>query len=330
MPLTSRKSPFEASILLTGGAGYLGRGLLRYCERQRIGIRATVYSRDEQKHYALRSRFPYVQTVLGDIRDTERLAATMAGHDIVIHMAAMKHVPEGERDVSVTYEINVEGSRSVARAAMRAGVKQVVGISTDKVTSPRNVYGATKMLMERTFQEAQRLAPHMRFTNVRYGNVVSSTGSVIPLFLNQMQREGRVTITSPEMTRFWVSIDDAVKLIEKALSDDSRRGYTYVLRCAGMNIVDVARAAVQYDEGARRDLDYSIIGVRPGEKLHETLVDLYEAPFAMQDGHYILVPPSLSMHGEGTSGLMDYTSSNPAHWLGTDEMVELIKDSATV
>lgn len=323
------KSPFEASILFTGGAGFLGRGFLRYCQQNRIAARVTVYSRDEQKHYALRSKFPEVRTVLGDIRDTDRLAAVMSGHDVVIHGAAMKHIPEGERDVSFTYEINVEGSRSVANAAMRAGVRQVIGISTDKVTSPRNVYGASKMLMERTFQEAQRLAPHMRFTNVRYGNVVSSTGSVIPLFIDQLKTKGELTITSEFMTRFWVSIDDAVRLIEKALGDDGRRGYTYVLKCPSMTILDVARSAAVYG-GFASNPNYRIIGVRPGEKLHECLVDAYEAPYAMADGEYVVIPPSLSMTGEGSSDLMDYTSNMPVRWLSIDEMVNLIKDSALV
>lgn len=325
-------SPFEARILITGGAGYLGRGIMRYIERNRIGARVTVYSRDEQKHYAVRSRFPYgVQTILGDINDIDRLTAAMTGHDVVIHAAAMKHVPEAERDVAVAFQTNVLGSQNVAYAAMRAGVRKVVGISTDKVCSPRNTYGATKMLMERTFQEAQRMAPHVRFVNVRYGNVISSTGSVVPLFRDQFRKHGRVSITSPEMTRFWLPIDDAVQLVERALADDSRHGHTYIAQCPAMSIVDVAKAVWLEENGHAPMPDYEVIGVRPGEKLHETLLDPAEAPFALptHDG-LLVIPPALGMTGEGTSTLRPYSSDNPNKWLTPGEFRDLIQDADTV
>lgn len=321
-------------MLITGGAGFLGRGILRYIERNRIGARVTVYSRDENKQYALRSRFPNVRTVLGDIRDTERLSAVMSGHDTVIHAAALKHIPEAERDVAQTIAVDVEGSISVAQAALRANVRNLIGISTDKACSPRNAYGAAKMLMERSFQETQRLAPHMRVANVRYGNVVSSTGSVVPLFIDQLKRAGQISITSADMTRFWISIDDAVRLVEKALSDTSRHGYTYVAKCPGMRITDVAEAVIKYADFAAPGIDkptFRYIGVRPGEKLHETLVDVYEAPYAMTDGDYILVPPALSMAGEAAGGVdLAYESSHPARWLGVQEMVDLIRDASEV
>lgn len=327
-------SPFEANILITGGAGFLGRGILRYIERNRIGSRITIYSRDEQKHYALRARYPQVRTVLGDVRDTERLVATMTGHDVVIHAAALKHIPEAERDVSIAFAINVEGSQSVAYAAMRSGVKQVVGISTDKVCSPRNAYGATKMLMERRFQEAQRMATHMRFVNVRYGNVISSTGSVVPLFVDQYKRNGRVSITSPQMTRFWLSIDDAVKLIERSLADGTRRGHTYVARCPAMTITGVARAVWGYMGNDLKSMpDYEVIGVRAGEKLHETLIDPSEAPYATKidpDGKIVIVPPALSMTGESYHNVESYSSDAPEHWLEPEEFVGLIRDAEKV
>jgi UDP-N-acetylglucosamine 4,6-dehydratase len=326
-------SPFESSnILLTGGAGFLGRGFLRYLDRQRVTARVTVYSRDEAKHYALRARYPHVRTVLGDIRDTDRLAAVMAGHDTVIHMAAVKYIPEAERDVSEAIDINVNGSKSVAWAAMRAGVSRVVGISTDKACSPRNAYGATKMLMERTFQEAQRLTPHIRFTCVRYGNVVSSTGSVIPLFRDQLATVGYMSITSPEMTRFWISVGDAVRLIELAVNDDARqgRGHTYIARCAAMPIVDVAKAVAMM-AGLRNDNPVRIIGVRPGEKLHEVLVDAYEAHYAHNlSDQYIIIPPANDMRGEGEPGVEEYSSESPAYDLTPTDMVSLIKDSMLV
>lgn len=325
-------SPFSGNLLITGGGGFLGRGILRHIERERIASHVTVYSRDEAKHYALRARFPNVRTVLGDVVDEERLAAVMAGHDTVIHAAALKHIPEAERDVSEAIRVNVDGSRAVAQAALRTGVRQVVGISTDKVCSPVNTYGATKMLMERAFQEAQRLSPYTRFTCVRYGNVISSTGSVVPLFLDQLARHGEVSITSPEMTRFWIAIEDAVRLIERALSDaPTRRGHTYVARCPAMKIMDVAAAvwalSPQYDH---HPVHTRIIGVRPGEKLHETLIDTAEAPYAIQDGAYVMLPPALSMAGEAASIVMPYQSSHPDYWLTPPEMLRLIEDAREV
>lgn len=325
-------SPFAGNILITGGSGFLGRGILRYIEREGISSRVTVYSRDEHKQYALRAQFPWVRTILGDVRDTDRLRAVMTGHDVVIHAAAIKHIPEAERDVTEAIGVNVDGSRSVAWAAMMAGVRQVVGVSTDKACSPRNAYGATKMLMERTFQESARLSTHkVRFTNVRYGNVISSTGSVVPLFLDQIAKNNEVSITSEKMTRFWFPVDDAVRLIERALSDDTRHGYTYVARCPAMTVLQVAHA-VWLHAGRTDPLNYRITGTRPGEKLHEALIDAYEAPYTMLDSdpHYCLIPPATSMAGEGDSYVMPYDSSSPDRWMGSDEFVELIKDASLV
>lgn len=323
------QSPFEGSILISGGAGFLGRGILRYIERNHISAKVTVYSRDEHKHVALRARFPWVHTVLGDVNDINRLRAVMSGHDTVIHAAALKHIPEAEKDVTEAITVNINGSRSVAWAALQAGIKRVVGISTDKVSSPVSVYGATKMLMERTFQEAQRLAPHTRFSCVRYGNVVSSTGSVIPIFLDQIAKDDEVTITSTAMTRFWISIDDAVRLVEKALSDQSRRGHVYVARCQAMSVMDVAQAAWIMSKHSGK-VRHRLIGLRPGEKIHETLVDGHEAQYAIDDDKYILIPPALSLTGESAGLLMPYVSSHPDSWMLPSEMIELIKDAAQV
>lgn len=326
----SNSTPFSGNILITGGAGFLGRGILRYIEQSRTRANVTVYSRDEAKHYALRARFPGVRTILGDVRDLDRLTAVMAGHDLVIHAAALKHIPEAERDVTEAIGVNVEGSRSVAWAAMRAGVKTIIGISTDKACSPRNAYGATKMLMERVFEEAQRMAPaDMRFACVRYGNVVSSSGSVVPLFLDQFARDGVASITSFAMTRFWLGVDDAVRLIEYA-ARDHRRGHIYVLKCPAMPIEAVAQAVWRYDERLDPMPPARFIGLRPGEKLHETLVDSYEAPYAMDEGDYIVIPPAFSMRGDALQTVQPYSSDMPQRTLTIAEMVELIRDARLV
>lgn len=326
------QSPFHGqNILVTGGAGYLGRGLLRYLERERIGVgRITVYSRDEHKHHALKVRYPHVRTVLGDIRDTARLEAVATGHDILIHAGAVKYIPEAERDVSEAIGVNVIGSQSVAIAALRAGVRRVVGISTDKVCSPVNVYGATKMLMERAFQEAGRLGGMSTvFTNVRYGNVVSSTGSVVPLFMEQIRRDGEVSITHADMTRFWIAIDDAVRLIERALR--APRGSTCVAFCQAMRVCDVAQACWELAGNENSGVATRIIGVRPGEKLHETLIDASEARYGYERDGYAIIPAALNQTGEpGGEGLMPYTSSHPRSWMSPGMMATLILDSEQV
>lgn len=320
-------SPFATSILLTGGAGFLGRGILRYIERNKIKASVTIYSRDEAKHSLARQRYPWVRTMLGDVTDTDRLTSAMYGHEVVIHAAAVKHIPEAERDAAEAVRVNVDGSRAVANAARRAGVREVVGISTDKVCSPRNTYGASKMLMERLFQEAGRYG-QTRFSCVRYGNVVSSTGSVIPMFLDQIERDGGVTITALEMTRFWLSIDDAVELIEFALGDQ-RKASVYTLLCKSMRIVEAAQAAWEL-AGKTGKVSFRIIGTRPGEKLHETLIDTYEAPHALRMGKYVIIPSALELRGTGSSDVMPYDSSHPLEWLTGKQMLGLIEDARRV
>lgn len=329
-------SPFASSILVTGGGGFLGRGILRYVRRHKIKSSITVYSRDEHKQHEMRRLYSdlNVRCVLGDIRDTDRLRSVMYGHETVIHAAAMKHIPEAERDAMEAIGVNVQGSLSVLRASMDTGVQRFVAISTDKACSPRNAYGATKMLMERSVQEAQRLNRRANYSSVRYGNVVSSTGSVIPIFKQHWARGEPIPITSPSMTRFWISIDDAVHLVEKALADQ-RRGHTYVARCPSMGVLDVAQAV--WDScggniGVSPDgrVPTKVIGVRPGEKMSETLVDSYEAPYAIEDDEYLIIPPAMDLVGERIGDAMPYDSSMPSRWMTIAEMISLIQDSEDV
>lgn len=321
-------SPFEGNLLITGGAGFLGRGILRYIDQNNVNARVTVYSRDEAKHYAMRQKFPDVRCVLGDIRDTERLAAVMSGHDTVIHAAALKHIPEAERDVTEAVAVNVEGSRSVGWAALRAGVGQVVGISTDKVCSPRNAYGATKMLMERMFQELNRLGS-TRFSCVRYGNVISSTGSVVPLFRDQLSRTNRISLTDSRMTRFWFGAEDAVRLIECALASEYAGGGVYAAACPAMTLPKVAMAVVDYL--GYKGVEIDTIGLRPGEKLHETLIDENERPFTTEMmehtalGKIFHIPASLDMKGVLTGDDTAYSSHNPDYWLTREQFIEQIQ-----
>jgi UDP-N-acetylglucosamine 4,6-dehydratase len=322
----------EGNVLVTGGAGFLGRAILRRATREKWPARFTVYSRDETKQWELKHRYPDVQCILGDVCDRERLDALMTGIDYVIHAAAVKYIPEAEHNAEEAVRVNYEGSRAVARAAARQGVKKVVGISTDKACAPLNTYGASKMLMERLFGEANRWAD-TRFTTVRYGNVVGSTGSVIPLFARQVRETGEITITDPRMTRFWLSVDEAIDLVLVAFAEaEVRPGSTFVGANPAMSIVDLADA-VWRSSGRTSAVAVKVIGIRPGEKLHESLFNEQEAPRASwREGPppgYTLAAATLPAVNE--PGIpAGYSSNDPLRWLGAEEMCRLIEDAKSV
>ena len=264
------------NIFITGGAGFLGRALINHFYGT---ARLTVYSRDEAKHNIIRRLYPQVRFVLGDIRDYDRLDLAMCGHDIVIHAAAMKYVPQAETNVAEAQAINVEGSHNVALCAIRNNVERVIGISTDKACNPINVYGLTKLMMERLFQEyAQQSGTH--FNLVRYGNVIGSTGSVIPLFQKQVRENKIITLTDPFMTRFWLSEKQAVNLILRSL-EESDSGTILIPRLFSCNMKTLA-LGVAYSElqSDYQTVELKEIGVRFGEKKHEYLLAKSETPYA--------------------------------------------------
>ncbi len=312
-------------IFITGGAGFLGQAIMARPELfSPDPVDFTVFSRDEFKQAHARGLFPGAHYILGDVRDRDRLEIAMRGHDVVIHAAAMKYVLRGESDVWEAIDINVDGSRNVALAAARTGVRYLIGLSTDKACRPVNVYGMSKLLMERLFQEADRWS-ETQINLVRYGNVVSSTGSAVPLFRKQA-REGRVTLTHPQMTRFWLTVEHAVELIAETLNEP-RGGTILIPRLPSATIRVVADAAIQIELGPNRDIEsvgYTTIGQRFGEKIHENLLGPEEAPYALPGPVMRLYPVT-----EGPrAGRQDdmYTSNHPDHIIEVDEMVELIRE----
>lgn len=317
------------TIVITGGAGFLGRAIMRRAERESWDARFIIYSRDEYKQDIARRRFPDARYVLGDVRDDDRLAAVFAGADLVIHAAALKYIPEAEYNVFECIDVNLIGSRCVAIAAARAGVETVVGLSTDKAAAPLNTYGMTKGLMERVFSEANMLS-ETRLNCVRYGNVISSTGSVVPVFKRQLAEHGCVRITDPRMTRFWLSVEDAIALIEAAAADAKYHpGAVLVPRCGAMRLLDLA-------EHIARDAPVEVMGLRPGEKLHETLVQEEELARTIDGtletggGRYLILPP-ISQAPEGSMlAQRPYRSDDPAFWLSPDDMERLIEDAETI
>jgi len=319
-PTQRKVCMLRGNWLLTGGSGFLCRAIIRRADREGWPCQFTVFSRDEEKHWKLRRRWPDIQCVIGDVRDYDRLEPTMAGQDGVIHAAAIKFVPEAEFNVAETIAVNIEGSRAVARAAVRQGVSRVIGISTDKACLPVNVYGMTKALMERLLCEANAWSADTQFNVVRYGNVVGSTGSVIPIFQHQKETQRRLTLTDKNMTRFWLSPDGAVDVILKAL-EEKQGGTVIVPRCGAMTMHNLALLVA---DGCPID----IVGARPGEKAHEDLIHFRESVRAWQDGNYYRLEPVSEPPGEHE--LFTYSSQAPAHWIEPEQMALMIEDAATL
>lgn len=328
---------FQGTILLTGGAGFLGRGIIRRAKNLGWPCKIIVLSRDENKQFELKRRYPEVTCVLGDVaRDLDRLIAIATGCDTVLHLGAVKFIPEAEFNVLETIDVNVEGSKNVGLAAMAAGVRTVVGISTDKACAPLNLYGATKMIMERMYGEFARRQNNTKFVTVRYGNVIGSTGSVIPVFKKQIEDYGEIRVTDPAMTRFWFTVDQAVDLIEWAWKNaDNFNGHNFVSPCPSMKIFNIAEAVWEM-ERPKTHPKIEFTGIRPGEKLHEALVNFQEAPRTLKyyvDGTDNLVgfimAPAIKPRVEGGE-VDEYTSDRPYRWLKMAEMVMAIEDAKTV
>ena len=294
-------------VLVTGGTGSLGATVVRSLLRGDIGRpdRITVFSRDESKQNDMRLSFlnrpaatdeviyansqQLLRFRIGDIRDSAVVRAAIEQADVVIHAAALKQVPSCEYFPLEAVQTNILGAANIVRAIRESGaqVETVVGISTDKACKPVNVMGMTKALMERIFVEANLECPSTRFVCVRYGNVISSRGSVVPLFLDQIAHGGPVTVTTDEMTRFLLSLDRAVETVFAAI-ETAHAGEMYVPRVAAARIVDVASTLI-----GGRDIPVEMTGVRPGEKTHEIMVSEEECHRTISRGEYYVILPML-------------------------------------
>jgi FlaA1/EpsC-like NDP-sugar epimerase len=294
-------------ILVTGGTGSLGQRVVRRLLQGGLGkpAKVTVLSRDEAKQHDMRLRFlhqtaatddviyQHARDVLafriGDVRDYDTLVEAVRDADLVIHAAALKQVPTCEYFPVEAVRTNVMGADALVRATMAAGAKveAVIGISTDKACKPINVMGMTKAVMERIFVEANLRQPATRFACVRYGNVVASRGSVVPLFLEQIARGGPVTVTLKEMTRFLLTLDGAVDTVLAALAG-ARAGEIYVPRVPAARMIDLAEVLI-----AGRNIPIVVTGIRPGEKIHEIMVSDEECYRTIERGDYYVVCPML-------------------------------------
>lgn len=277
----------NASILITGGTGSFGNTFVPLTLARYNPRRVIIYSRDEMKQWEMAKLFrgdPRVRFFIGDVRDRERLYRAMDGVDYVVHAAATKIVPTAEYNPFECVKTNVNGAMNVIDACIDRGIKRVVALSTDKASSPVNLYGATKLASDKLFVAGNAYAGghDTRFAVVRYGNVMGSRGSVIPFFLS-IREQGTLPITDPRMTRFMITLEDGVELVWRAF-EDMRGGEIYVKKIPSMRITDIATAVAPQ---ARQE----IIGIRPGEKLHEQMIGFEDTPHTYAyDGYYKILP----------------------------------------
>jgi len=323
----------DKTVLITGGTGSFGKECAKTilnCFRPR---KLVIFSRDELKQYEMsqilntESCGSKVSYYIGDVRDKERLHRAFNGIDIVIHAAAMKQVPAAEYNPFEAVKTNIIGAQNIINVAIDQEVKKVVALSTDKAVNPINLYGATKLCSDKLFAAGNSYVGHAgtRFTIVRYGNVMGSRGSVIPLFISKREC-GVLPITNTEMTRFWITIRDAVSFVLKSLNL-MQGGEIFVPKIPSMRIMDLAQAIAP-------DCEFETIGIRPGEKLHETLISEDDAPNTFELDDYFIIAPYLRMRrgndipGKPVAADFVYSSDANNHWLSRDDILKEIEKLA--
>jgi len=307
------------TLLITGATGSFGTALIREVLRRYDVAAIRAFSRDELKQSELAQRLDdkRVRLLLGDVRDRERLRVATRGVDLIIHAAALKQVPACEYNPFEAVQTNIIGIQNVISAAIDNRVRLTIALSTDKAVNPVNLYGASKLCAEKIIAQAGVYAGGLpsRFASVRYGNVVGSRGSVIPIF-RQQAATGRVTITDERMTRFWITLDQAVQFVLSCLPLVTG-GETFVPKIPSMRIVDVAATLAP-------DAERVITGIRPGEKLHEVLLTEDESRHSYDIGdRYVILPARLEPDKPPGQALPDgfrYTSDSNDRWLTPDEL----------
>jgi UDP-N-acetylglucosamine 4,6-dehydratase/5-epimerase len=317
----------EQVVLVTGGTGSFGRKFVEIMLREHQPKRLVVFSRDELKQHEMRSsgiEHASLRYFIGDVRDPDRLERALAGVTVVVHAAALKQVPACEYNPFEAIQTNIMGGRHVIEAAINQGVRRILALSTDKAVNPINVYGATKLCAEKMFVQANAYAGSQdtRFACARYGNVVGSRGSVIPVFQEQRKR-GRLTVTDPRMTRFWITLKQGVDFVIHCL-ETMHGGEIFVPKIPSMKLVDMATAIAP-------ECDIDFIGIRPGEKLHETLVSEDEARQTLETKEmYVIRPTHPWWSAENWTNALPvgegfrYTSDANDQWLTAADLQEFV------
>ncbi|WP_316863024.1 UDP-N-acetylglucosamine 4,6-dehydratase (inverting) [uncultured Cohaesibacter sp.] len=324
----------DSVILVTGGTGSFGNKFVPMTLKKYNPQKIIVFSRDEMKQWEMARKFandPRVRFFIGDVRDRERLYRALDGVDYVVHAAATKIVPTAEYNPFECVKTNVMGAMNVIDACIDKKVKRVVALSTDKASSPINLYGATKLASDKLFIAGNAYSGEhgTRFSVVRYGNVMGSRGSVIPFFLS-IKDKGSLPITDARMTRFMITLEQGVDLVWTAF-DDMIGGEIYVKRIPSMNIMDIAKVVAP-------DAKYEFIGIRPGEKLHEQMISPEDAPFTYAYDSYFKILPSIHhwqssqeriKNGVSVADDFQYTSENNQEWMAPETLARWIEENTS-
>jgi UDP-N-acetylglucosamine 4,6-dehydratase len=323
----------EKSILITGGTGSFGRQYVRALLARYRPRRLVIYSRDELKQYEMQQEFPQpcMRFFLGDVRDGDRLIQAMSGIDFVIHAAALKQVPAAEYNPMECVKTNIHGAQNVIDAALANEVEKVIALSTDKAANPINLYGATKLVSDKLFVAANNVAGRRRtrFSVVRYGNVVGSRGSVVPHFRKQIAAGCQyLPVTDEAMTRFWITVQQGVDFVFKNFAR-MHGGEIFVPKIPSLRVVDLARAMAP-------DLPLRIVGIRPGEKLHEVMCPADDSHRTLEFSDHYVIKPTIQFQGEvdfsvnrlGERGKpvepgFEYHSGTNPHFLDVSEITAL-------
>ena len=329
----------DKDVLITGGTGSFGRTFVRMVLENFKPRRLIVYSRDEAKQHDMAREFGYVlgqaggiplRFLIGDVRDRERLELVMHDVEYVVHAAALKHVTVAEYNPMECIKTNVQGAENVVTAALNCNVRRVIGLSTDKAANPINLYGASKLAADKIFIAANHLVGkrQTRFSVVRYGNVLGSRGSVVPLFRDLIANHAKsLPITDPRMTRFWITLPSGASFVLSCLAT-MQGGEVFVPKIPSMKVVELAAAMAP-------DLPTETIGIRPGEKLHEVLVTKDEARMTYElDDRYIIAPAFAFWKAEYSLGPaavpvaeeFEYASEKNNSWISTAKMADLLED----
>ncbi len=319
----------DKTVLITGGTGSFGHHFVDYVLKHYQPKKIIIYSRDEYKQFNMQNAYKQFEKTLrffiGDVRDKDRLARALTGVDYVVHAAALKQVPACEYNPIEAIKTNITGACNVIDACLDMNVKKVVALSTDKSVSPANLYGSTKMVSDKLFTAANAYsgAEGTKFAVVRYGNVAGSRGSVIPFFQNIIDHGGKeLPITDYRMTRFWISLEEGVKLVIKALNE-SRGGEIFISKIPSFRITDLAQAMLPGCEMPE-------IGIREGEKLHEVMIPAEDSAHTYEyDKHYIIFPnynwwnpDKLIPGGKKVAPGFVYSSGDNAEWLSIEDIKE--------